>query len=264
MGKLSKVKGAVLFDLDGVIYRGEALLPGAVEAVLYCRSKGYATFFLTNNSTRSRRQYVEKLGTLGIECSEEEIITSGYATAQYLRSRSQGAKVFVIGEEGLREELRLAGLRLVYDGHVDFVVVGMDRNFTYKKLMKAQRSILSGAKLIATNPDATFPTEDGLLPGAGSIVAAVERATGRRALVIGKPKTFMLELALRRCGARAEDSVVVGDRLDTDIKAGRRAGMKTVLVLTGVTSEEEARRARGELRPLYIIPDLRHLKRVVK
>jgi len=160
--------------------------------------------------------------------------------------------------------LRLAGFSLSENEPVDFVVVGLDRGFDYQKLLKAQRAILSGAEFLATNPDPTFPTEEGLIPGAGSIVAAVERATGRRPKVIGKPEPFMLELALRLSGARREECVVVGDRLDTDILAGNRAGMITVLVLTGVTTEEEARRAEGELRPKFVIPNLLWLEGVLR
>lgn len=261
---MSEGRKAILFDMDGVLYRGERPLPGAAEAVELARSLGYRPFFLTNNSTRTRSQYVERLRRMGIECTESDVITSAYATAEYLKSVApNGARVYVIGEEGLKVELRLAGFLLSENGPVDFVVVGLDREFNYGKLARAQRAILSGADFIATNPDATFPTEDGLIPGAGSIVAAVERATGRRPKVIGKPEPFMLELALRLSGARREDCVVVGDRLDTDILAGNRAGMVTVLVLTGVTAEEEAKGATGEMRPDFIIPDLRGLAGVL-
>lgn len=222
------------------------------------------SFFLTNNSTRTRAQYAERLRRMGIECQEHEVITSGYATAEYLHSVApDGARVLVIGEEGLKVELRLAGLSLSENGPVEFVVVGMDRGFTYEKLRRAQQAILEGAEFIATNPDSTYPMEEGLIPGAGSIVAAVEKASGRRPKVIGKPEPFMLELALRLSGARREESVVVGDRLDTDILAGNKVGMVTVLVLTGVTTEDEARRAKGELRPKFVIPDLRGLAGVL-
>lgn len=250
--------------MDGVLYRGEEPLPGAVEAVEFSRVRGYRAFFLTNNSTCTRAQYAQRLKKMGITCEEEEVITSGYATAEYLKSVApDGARILVIGEEGLKVELRLAGFTLSQEGPVDFVVVGMDRDFNYGKLRRAQQAILEGAEFVATNPDATFPTEEGLLPGAGSIVAAVERASGRRPRLIGKPEPFMLELALRVSGAKREECVVVGDRLDTDILAGNKAGMMTVLVLTGVTSEEEARRARGEFKPDFVIPDLRRLEGVL-
>jgi len=255
---------AILFDLDGVLYRGKKPLPGAEEAVKLARSRGYRVFFLTNNSTRTRAQYVERLRSMGIECDESDVITSGYATAEYLKSVApNGARLFVIGEEGLKVELRLAGFLISDEEPVDFVVVGLDRKFNYEKLLRAQQAILKGAEFIATNPDSTYPTEEGLIPGAGSIVAAVERASGRKPTLIGKPQPFMLELALRLSGARREECVVVGDRLDTDILAGNRAGMVTILVLTGVTTEEEARRAEGDLRPKFIIPDLRGLRGVL-
>lgn len=247
-----------VFDLDGVVYRGMQPLPGAVDTIATLRQFEHQVYFFTNNSTQTRSTYAEKLRGMGIPADEEHIMTSSYATALYLSEKgAQGAAALVVGEEGPRVELSAIGMRLVEDGAtegVDYVVVGMDREFTYEKLKKAQQAIFKGAEFVATNRDNTFPLEDGLLvPGGGAIVSAIEAATGVTPAVIGKPETYAMRKVLDVAHASPEDSVIVGDRLDTDILVGKRLGATTVLVLTGVTTEKDLETAAPERRPDVVI-----------
>jgi phosphoglycolate/pyridoxal phosphate phosphatase family enzyme len=261
----------VILDLDGVIYRGNQPLPGAVESVAWLRERGHQVYFLTNNSTLSRSQYARRLKGMGIPAREEEIMTSAYATARYLareKERRNGARVLVVGEQGLEEELRAAELEVVRelgDGGVDFVVVGMDRGFGYQQLHDAQQAILRGAEFIATNRDATYPVENGgVMPGGGSIVAAIAAASGKEPLLIGKPERPTVEAILEASGAAANEALIVGDRLDTDIALGRRVGLWTALVLTGVSSREEAELTAPALRPHWVLQGVKELPGLIQ
>jgi len=167
-----------------------------------------------------------------------QIITSGYATAAYLKEKCPEAKVFVVGETGLREELNAAKLKIVKNARqATHVVVGLDRKLTYRKLAEATSALLSGAEIVATNADPTYPTDRGLAPGAGVIVAALSASSGKKPEIVGKPSTFMLELGLKMTKVPKEKAVIVGDRQDVDVVVGKAAGLSTVLVLTGVTKE---------------------------
>ncbi|MBI2952810.1 MAG: TIGR01457 family HAD-type hydrolase [Chloroflexi bacterium] len=249
---------ALLIDLDGVVYRGSEVLPGAKEFFDFLSARNLAFCLLTNNSTATPAQYVCRLACVGITVNESAVLTSGEAAAQYLQKRGpSSAGVYVIGEEGLRQPIARAGFR--FDGVApDYVVVGLDREFTYDKMAVACLAIRNGARLIASNPDTTFPTERGLLPGAGAILASITASTGKRPVVVGKPNTRMLTLAMERLGVGREETAIVGDRLDTDVLAGRRAGITTILVLTGVTTPSDL--ARSRLQPDWVSPDLTHLR----
>ncbi|MDO8588283.1 MAG: phosphoglycolate/pyridoxal phosphate family phosphatase [Armatimonadota bacterium] len=256
---------AYIFDLDGVIYRGDELQPGAAETVNALRSRGERVYFLTNNSTQSRSQYADKLTKLGIPARPDEIMTSAYAAALYLRQvKPDGRRVYVVGESGLKEELEQTGAEVVEEPDglpIDFVVAGLDRQFNYEKLFNAQQAIYRGAEFVATNRDPTFPLEEGLLcPGGGAIVAAIETATGVEPRLIGKPETYSLEMVMTLAGAEPAQTVIIGDRLDTDILVGRKAGAHTILVLTGVATEEEAHDAPDEMKPERIIRSLKDLR----
>jgi len=245
----------VIFDLDGVIYRGNSLLPGAKETIEKLRMRGKYIAFLTNNSTRTRYQYKRKLSRLGIKARIEEIFTSAWGTANFLKNKG-ARKALVIGEDGLKKELKWAGIEVTSlpQNDVDFVVVGLDRRFNYKKLCNAFEAVKKGAKFIATNMDYTFPLEDKIVPGGGAIVASLRWALNMEPIVIGKPSPFLLEYIMNQYCVDKEQAVIVGDRLDTDIEMGKRAGMKTVLVLTGVTSREEVE--RQAIKPDEIIEQL--------
>jgi 4-nitrophenyl phosphatase len=258
-----------IFDLDGVMYLGETAIPYATETVQRLMRAGHPVYFLTNNSGKTRADYSEKLSRVnGLDVPPEQIFTSAYATSLYLnQTGAAGKSVFVIGEPGLVSELAEVGglVPVTVPGSVpqdtiDYVVVGIDKQFTYEKLRYAHAAITRGhAQFIATNRDATFPMEEGAIPGGGSLVAALATATGLEPLTIGKPEIHAYEAILRAAGVPATDSIMVGDRLDTDIAVGRRAGAGTVLVLTGVTDRATAHDAPPEWRPDNIIGDLREL-----
>jgi phosphoglycolate/pyridoxal phosphate phosphatase family enzyme len=263
-----KALRAVLFDLDGVIYRGKTVLPHAADTVAWARERGLAVRFLTNNSTVTRDDYSRRLGEFGIPTPPGEIMTSAYATALYLKSRGDdSATVLVVGEGGLRDEIAAVGLRVILppagDG-VRYVVVGMDRAFNYASLHTAMSAILSGAEFIASNRDPTFPVENGLLPGGGTIVAAIESAVGFAPLLIGKPETLMVELVLADVECQPAQALIVGDRLDTDIKTGRAAGLHTALVLTGISSADDVRRAPEGMKPEWVLETLAQLPPLIE
>lgn len=254
----------VIFDLDGVIYRGDEPMPYAAQAVHRLREEGKMVRFLTNNSALTREAYVRRLTAMHIPCEEEDFMTSAYATALYLQSQgASGMTVFIVGEEGIHEELRRIGMRVVVDPEeegADYVVAGIDRDFTYDKLRRAHVAIQRGARFIATNRDATYPAAGGrIVPGGGAIVAAIRTCTDVEPLVIGKPNTYSMELLLQRCGVSPDEAVLVGDRLDTDVLVGKRAGLHTVLVLTGVTDEAALRNASAEMTPERVIRTLAEL-----
>ena len=246
---LEKAYRLFLVDLDGVVWRGKEIIEENVEWLRKAHDSGIKIVFVTNNSARSRRLYMERLSAvMGWDVGPDEIITSGYAVAVRLVDMCGRARVLVIGEEGLIEELVEQG-HLVYTSMdpgsclVDYVVVGLDRLVSYHKLWRAHQAIRKcGVPLIATNTDNVVPVEGGDAPGAGAILAFLERATGATPVfVAGKPETYMFELALKLHGVHAAEALVIGDRCDTDIEAAKRAGMDSVLVLTGVAGE------RGEL-----------------
>jgi len=259
----------IIFDLDGVVYRGETALPSAVTTLNRLAADGHSLFYLTNNATRSRDDYAGKLRRLGIPCDPAQVMTSAYATALYLQGEgAAGRRAFVVGEHGLVGDLEAVGIRVIpleSEERADYVVVGLDKGFSYAKLARAYREIVAGAAFIATNRDPTYPLEEGVeIPGGGSIVAAIACATAMTPRTIGKPEPFALERILVLSGARPEAAMMVGDRLDTDIRVGRRAGLVTVLTLTGVTSRDEAYAAAAEERPDFIIETLEALPAILE
>ena len=247
-----------VLDLDGVVYRGKQPLPGAVETIEALRRLGHQVYFFTNNSTKTRITYQQKLQSMGIPADLEHIMTSSYATALYLEEQgAQGKSVLVVGREGIREELKAVGMVISDDEKVDYVVVGMDRDFCYDTLTKAQHAIMGGATFIATNRDASFPMEGGMVvPGGGALVAAIEVASGTKPILIGKPETPAMMEVLHLAHATPKDAVIVGDRLDTDILVGKRIGALSVLVLTGVTKEEDLAKAPAEMQPDIVVKSL--------
>ncbi len=216
---------AFIFDLDGCIYRGDTAVPGSDKAISALKGKGKKILFLTNNSTRAPEGFSEKLKGLGIDAPPSLILTSAGATAMYMRNLEKG-RVFVVGESGLENALEEEGFEIVGEGDAlkaKYVVSGLDRAMTYGKVAAACSAIRGGAEYIATNEDPVLPHEGGYLPGAGSIVSMIRTATGRRPLVIGKPSKRMMEMALGMLGTRRERTAMVGDTLDLDITAGKRA-----------------------------------------
>jgi 4-nitrophenyl phosphatase len=246
---------AFVFDMDGVLYAGAQRLPGAVELLNELQRKNFPFICLTNNSTATPDKVSTRLSTMGIDVEASHILTSSLVAAAYLKQlRPEGARVFVIGEDGLREPVREAGFTLADDGHADFVVLGMDRTITYDKLKRATLLIRAGTPFIATNPDPTYPTPEGLVPGCGSLIAALKTTTGVSPLIIGKPEPAGFQLALKLLGMDANHTAAIGDRLDTDILGGQRAGLRTILVLTGVTTRDEL--SHSPIQPDWVFDDL--------
>jgi 4-nitrophenyl phosphatase len=283
-----------IFDMDGVLYRGAQVMPYARETLDRLRRAKWDVFFATNNSTATRLDYLRRLEELQLGGDLDHIVTSGYATAHYLERRSPKPKdVLVIGADGLREEIRAVGIGVrdaaalpgihpppdaeadgVDPGAMrrylvsldlppppDTVVVGLDLHLTYAKIAEAQRAILAGAEFVCSNRDRAYPVEGRLLPGAGTIVAAIEVATGAKALCIGKPEPFLFQEAIRRAGkqTRRDRVVVVGDSTDYDMVAAHRVGATGVLITTGLTEKDALAQASGDAVPDRVIHSLEEL-----
>lgn len=233
-----EIDGVVL-DMDGVLWRGNTALPGLAEFFTFLREQKLPFTLATNNSRRSPDEYTGKLEKMSVpDVGSNHVITSGTATVDYLRSHfPPKTQVFVVGGDGLKDILAKADFTLA-ENDAEVVVVGIDFNLTYEKLRTATLLIRNGAAFIGTNPDVTFPTPEGLAPGAGSILALIETATDVRPTVIGKPERAMFETAVQRMGTTPERTLMIGDRLGTDIVGGNQAGLKTALVMTGVTTPE--------------------------
>ncbi|MBE3598948.1 MAG: HAD-IIA family hydrolase [Limnochordaceae bacterium] len=258
---------AWIVDLDGVVWRQGEAIPGAARFFEAVRARGQAAVVVSNNSAPTVETYLEQLRAIGIPLERHQVVSSGMAAARYLVDQGIREGVLAVGEAGLFQALREAGIEALPAGQpvgmpsarVQAVVVGIDRSFTYAKLEAACRAIRAGSRFVATNPDLTVPARDGgVVPGCGALVAAVAACSGVRPVVVGKPERPILELALARLGVReGEDRshvVVVGDRLDTDVTFARRGGLTSALVLTGITRREDL--DRSEIRPDYVFEDL--------
>jgi NagD protein len=248
---------AYLMDMDGVLVRGTALIPGADEFIARLRERGLPFLILTNNSTYTPRDLQVRLERLGLYVRPEELFTSALATAQFLRSQSPGGTAFVIGESGLTTALHDIGYVLT-DFQPGYVVVGETASYNYQRLAQAVRLVAAGARFIATNPDPVGPSDGGLVPATGAVAALIAEVTGVRPYFIGKLNALMMRAALRQLGAHSESSVMIGDRMDTDIRAGTEAGMRTILVLTGVTQREHV--ARFPYQPSDIVESVAYIQ----
>ena len=260
----------VIFDLDGVVYRGSQPVPGAAALVTALRAAGVAVRFATNNSMATRAAYIERLAHQGIGATGEEIVTSTSATIEHLREHMPTvSSIVAVGAAGMLEELRGAGFEAVsateaappaWDGEAlpqayDAVVAGLDPSFDYRRLGVAAEAIRAGARFVATNADLRYPTPHGFMPGAGAMVAALHAASGVEPLVIGKPQPGMFQAILTTAGVAPADALVIGDNPDADIPAARRAGIRSVLVLTGVADAPMADGLDGDRRPDWIAAD---------
>ncbi|WP_297480382.1 HAD-IIA family hydrolase [Thermococcus sp.] len=254
----------IIFDMDGVIYRGNRPVEGAREVVECLKEKEIPFLFLTNNSTKTPRMYREKLLSMGIDVPAERIITSGLATRLYMERHMEPGRIFVIGGKGLHEEMEklnwgTVSLEDCREGKwrdIRHVVVGLDPGLTYEKLKYGTLAIRNGASFIGTNPDTTYPAEEGLYPGAGAIIASLKASTERDPLIIGKPNEPVYEIAREKMGS-VDEIWMVGDRLDTDIAFAKRFGMKAVMVLTGVSTLEDVK--DSPFKPDLILPSVKEL-----
>jgi 4-nitrophenyl phosphatase len=227
-----------LFDLDGTVYLGNQLLPGALELLDYLGAQNTPYYFLTNNSSRSRKDYAAKLTGFGLMMDRDRIFSSGMATALYIKKAKPGAKVYLVGTPSLEKEFHDFGFQLV-DENPDYAVLGFDTTLTYAKVRRLCDFVLAGIPYIATHPDINCPTPNGFMPDIGAMMAMVEASTGKDAdLIIGKPQSPMIEAITNLTGYQASQLTMVGDRLYTDIALGK-AGIQTVLVLSGETRRED-------------------------
>ena len=250
------LKGLIL-DMDGVLWRGDEPMPGLIPFFRLLRQRGIAFVLATNNSSQTVGQYVKKLAGLGVEASENQIITSAVAAADYVATIAEpGARVYAIGELGLRYALEARGFRLTADD-AGYVVAGLDRSFHYSKIAKAMTLLMDGARFIGTNPDLTLPTPDGPRPGAGAVLAAISAASGITPTIIGKPEPPMFQQALTRLDTDPIRTAMVGDRLDTDILGGINAGIKTILLLSGVTDQDDL--LHSPYQPTWVFENISEL-----
>jgi 4-nitrophenyl phosphatase len=242
-----------LIDLDGTLFQGKEMIPGALSFVEQLIRKKIPYLYLTNNSSRTPVQVAAVLRKFGFPAHPAQVYTSALATAEYIQEKWGNPSVYVIGEEGIQQALHEIGCRFTEESP-EVVVVGIDRQFTYEKMKKACLAIRAGASFIGTNADRALPTEEGLLPGGGSLVLGIAAATGVDPLFIGKPEPIIMQYAQQTLGVAAADTLVVGDNLETDILAGLRGGMDTLLVYTGCTTREIAKQAT--IRATYEVDDL--------
>ena len=247
---------AAVLDLDGTVYLGDSLIAGVDSGIRTLRESVGPVRFLTNKAIARRRDYCEKLDRLGIDAELSHVINSGWVTAQYVSDRYPGAEAFVIGEDPLLDEFHDAGVETTTDTPGDLVVASMDREFDYDDLDVALRTLdAEGASFLATNPDRTCPTESGAVPDAAGMIGAIEGVTGQTVdEVLGKPSPRMIETTVEEVGVDPTDCLMVGDRIETDILMGERAGMTTVLVLSGVTDREMIPDAAAD--PDYVLESL--------
>jgi NagD protein len=237
-------------DMDGVIYHGNHLLPGVIEFVNWLKAENKQFLFLTNSSERTPKELQQKLERLGLDVDESHFYTSAMATASFLSSQCPNGSVYVIGDAGLTKAMYDAGFSM-NDSNPDYVVFGETRSYNFEKLEQAIRLVLKGAKLVGTNPDLTGPTERGIVPSTRALIAPIELATNRQAYFIGKPNPLIMRHALKKIGCKREDTVIIGDRMDTDIIAGIESEIETLLVLSGVTSPEDIK--KFPYKPDYIL-----------
>ena len=259
MSVVNRFYKAYIFDLDGTVYLGNALLPSAGPTLTTLRQQGSRTVFLSNNPTHTRRQYAEKLTRLGLPTPEDDIVNSTVVMVDYLKHHLPGGRLFVIGEKPLIEELEAAGFRLTEKAdEVEAVIASFDRTFVYRKLQIAFDAIRAGARFFATNGDRYCPVPGGGEPDAAAIIAAIEACTNTKLeAMVGKPSIHMLNAVRNLVQAPAEDCLMTGDRLETDIAMGQAAGMDTVLTLTGATTPEIL--AHSSIQPTYVVQQLSDL-----
>ncbi|MFC4245804.1 HAD-IIA family hydrolase [Natribaculum luteum] len=247
---------AAILDVDGTIVRGDRLLPGATEGLRALEDAGLSWLLFSNNPTRSPDHYRKRLAEHGIDVDLEHVLTSATVTAEYLAANHDDDAVYLVGEDRLESILEETGLEVTTDPTEATLVLGsIDRGFTYERLRSALETLEGDVPFYGTDPDVTIPTDDGAIPGSGAILAAMEAVAGRKPdAVFGKPSSVAASAATTRLGASAEDTLVVGDRLDTDVELGTRAGMTTAVVLTGVTTRADLERSAVE--PDYVLDSL--------
>ncbi|WP_017186764.1 TIGR01457 family HAD-type hydrolase [Alkalibacillus haloalkaliphilus] len=244
---------AYFIDLDGTVYRGKDPIPEAKAFIEALQANGIPHLFVTNNSSRTQAKTVQKLKEHGIQAKEEQVLTPSIAAANYIDQQQKSAKVFMIGEEGVKAALENKEITIT-DDDPDYVVIGIDRHNNYKKIKEACLIIQNGAQFVATNPDIRVPTEEGFVPGNGVYVNLIKQVTQKEPIILGKPERLMIDVALNEIGVKPEEAVMVGDNYQTDIMAGINAGLDTLHVQTGVTSKEDLKEV--DIQPTYTVKTL--------
>jgi len=245
-----KAKSGFIIDMDGVIYHGNRLLSGVPEFLQWLENSGKKFLFLTNSSERSPKELHEKLNRLGIDVGEEHFYTSALATAGFLASQKPNGSAYIIGDAGLIHALYSFGYT-INNVNPDYVVVGDTHNYNFESIQTAVNLVLKGARLIGANPDVSGPVENGIAPSTKALIAPIEIATGKKAYFVGKPNPLMMRIALKKLMVSREDAIVIGDRMDTDVRCGLESEIDTLLVLSGITSREEI--DNFPYRPQYIL-----------
>ncbi|MGN1349808.1 MAG: HAD-IIA family hydrolase [Anaerovoracaceae bacterium] len=256
-----KEKKGFICDMDGVIYHGSRLLPGAKEFVSWLQKENKKYLFLTNNSGLTQKELREKLLRMGLDVPEERFYTSALATAEFLKLQAPGCSVYALGEAGLTVALRDVGIRM-NDTDPDYVVIGEGKDYSLETLTKAVNFVMKGARLIGANSDVSGPVENGIAPSCGALVAPIEIATGKQAYFCGKPNPLMMRTGLRLLGCHSEDAVIIGDRMDTDIVAGTESGIATVLVLSGISDESTP--LKYAYQPTVVLPGVGDIVRMAE
>ena len=251
-----KNKKAIIFDMDGVLYHGNNILPGVKDLIAWLQKENKKFLFLTNSSERTPRELSSKLHRMGIDVDESHFYTSALATAAFLHSQLPSGSAYVIGEPGLLNALYNVGYA-INNVDPDYVVVGDTHAYNYEKIEEAIRLVIKGAKLIGTNPDLTGPTEGGISPSTKALIAPVELASGKKAYFVGKPNPLMMRMALKKLTSQREDTIIIGDRMDTDIIAGIESEIDTVLVLSGITTKDMIK--NFSYRPRYVLDGVKDL-----
>ena len=244
-------------DMDGVLVTGKQIIPGADRFIASLEEHGREYLVLTNNSLYTPRDLSHRLRSIGLEIPTERLFTSAMATASFLQSQRPEGTAFVIGESGLTQAIHEIGY-VITDIEPDYVVLGETEGYNYENVTRAIRLIDGGARFIATNPDVTGPSETGIVPGCGAMAALIERATGKTPFYVGKPNPLMMRTALNYLDVHSEDTAMIGDRMDTDIVAGVESGMRTILVMSGVTGQGDIE--RYPYRPTWVLGSVAEIK----
>lgn len=250
-----------MIDMDGTVYKGGDLIPGATDFISYLKRSGIPFVFLTNNSSHSRDHYYRKLVRMGFDVSMDNVLTSNIATIRFVLSERPGKRVYVVGSPDVIEEVRAAGVNVV-DEDPDIVYLTFDRTITYDKINKAYKALCNGAELIATHPDDVCPTETDYDIDIGPFIRMFEQMCQTRAVVVGKPNGLMLEMAALHMGVDPKGTVMVGDRLYTDIRMGELAGTATILVLSGETSRKDLE--ESDINPTYVLDSVADIPRMLE
>lgn len=258
--RLHEIKGLVI-DMDGVLWQGDTPMPGLHEFFDVLKRRQIRFVLATNNNTQTPDGFVQKARKMGVEVSPEQIVTASVATVHYLRSKfPPGTRIYVVGEAALKGLISDAGFTLA-DTDVSVVVATMDRQLTYEMLKRATLLIRAGAEFIGPNPDTAYPTPEGLVPGGGAILAAIAAASDRQPLIFGKPEGWMFRISMERMQLGVEETVSLGDRLETDIAGGQRLGLRTILVLSGVSTEADI--LSSQIQPTWVFSGIEDLTRAL-